>query len=96
MMDGLRVGDVYSATIERIMAQDGDQLTLGTAVLMRIGHAERPLRAEELCHALGVELGPKDFNSDNVPSISTLVSYCQGLITVDNEASAARLIHLTL
>ena len=56
-MDGLRVRDVYSSTIEQIMAQDGDQLTLGMAALMRISHAERPLRAEELCNALGVELG---------------------------------------
>ena len=96
MTDGLGVGDVYSATIERIMAQDGDQSTLGMAALMWISHAERPLRAEELCNALRVELGSKDFNSDNVPSISTLVSCCQGLITVDKEASTARLIHFTL
>ena len=96
MTDGLGVGDFYSATIERIMAQDGDQSTLGMAALTWISHAERPLRAEELCNALGVELGSKDFNSDNVPSISTLVSCCQGLITVDKEASTARLIYFTL
>ena len=96
MTDGLGVGDVYSATIERIMAQDGDQSTLGMAALMWISHAERPLQADELCHALAVELGSTDFNSDNVPSISTLVSCCQGLITIDKEASTARLIHFTL
>ena len=96
MTDGLRVGDVYSATIERIKAQDGDQSTLGMAALMWISHAERPLQADELCHALAVELGSTDFNADNTPSISTLVSCCQGLITVDKEASTARLIHFTL
>ena len=96
MTDGLGVGDVYGATIERIKAQDGDQSVLGMAALMWISHAERPLRADELCHALAVELGSKDFNADNVPSISTLVGCCQGLITVDKEASTARLIHFTL
>jgi len=96
MTDGLRVGDVYSATIERIKAQDGDQSTLGMAALMWISHAERPLQADELCHALAVELGSTDFSADNIPSISTLVSSCQGLITVDKEASTARLIHFTL
>ena len=96
MTDGLRVGGVYSATIERVATQDGDQSTLGVTALMWISHAERPLRAEELCNTLGVELRSKDFNSNNIPSISTLVSCCQGLITVDNEASAARLIHFTL
>ena len=53
----------------------------GMAALMWISNAERPLRAEELCQVLGVELGSKDFNSDSIPSISTLVSCCQGLIT---------------
>ena len=52
--------------------------------------------ADELCHALAVELGSATFNLDNVPSMSTFVSCCQGLITVDKEASTVRLIHLTL
>jgi len=50
----------------------------------------------DLCHALAIELGSSDFNPDNVPSISTLVSCCQGLITVDKEPLAVRLIHFTL
>jgi len=63
---------------------------------MWVSHAERPLGADELCHALAVELGSKDFNAGNTPSISTLMSCCQGLITVDKETSTARLIHPTL
>ena len=63
---------------------------------MWISHAERPLQADELCHALAVKLGSTDFNTDNIPLISTLVSCCQGLITVDKEASTVRLIHFTL
>ena len=96
MTDGLGLGDVYGATIARIKAQDGDKSRLGMAALMWISHAERPLQADELCHALGVELGSSDFNSGNVPSMSTLVSCCQGLIAVDKEASTVRLIHFTL
>ena len=64
--------------------------------LMWISYAERPLGADELCHALTVELGSTDFNADNIPSISTLLSCCQGLITLDKEASTMRLIHFTL
>ena len=96
MTDGLELGDVYGATIERIKAQAGDKSRLGMAALMWISHAERPLQADELCHALAVKLGSTDFNIDNVPLISTLVSCCQGLITVDKEASTVRLIHFTL
>ena len=96
MTDGSGLGDVYDATISRIKAQDGDKSRLGMAVLMWISHAERPLQADELCHALAVELGSTDFDSRNVPSMSTLVGCCQGLIVVDKEASTVRLIHFTL
>ena len=94
--DGLGLGDAYGATIERIKSLDGDKSTLGMGALMWICHAERPLKVDELCYALAVELGSTDFNPQNLPSIQTLVSCCQGLITVDKEASTARLIHFTL
>jgi len=94
MTHGLR--DAYDATIERIKAQGGDKSKLGMEALLWVSHAERPLKADELCHALAVELGSTDFNGANVPSMSTLVSCCQGLITVDKGASTVRLAHLTL
>jgi len=96
MTDGLELGDVYGATVERIKAQDDGKSRLGVAALMWVSHAERPLRADELCHALAVDLGSKDFNAGNAPSISTLMSCCQGLIAVDKETLAARLIHPTV
>jgi len=96
MTNGLGLGDAYDATIERIKVQGGDKSRLGMESLMWISHAERPLKANELCHALAVELGSTAFNNGNVPSISTLVSCCQGLITVDKEASTVRLVHYTL
>jgi len=96
MTNGLELGDVYGATIERIKAQDGDKSRLGMTALMWISHAERLLQADELCHALAVQLGSTDFDVGNIPSMSTLVNSCQGLITVDMEASTVRLIHFTL
>jgi len=94
--DGLGLGDAYCTTIERITAQGGSKSWLGIAALMWVSHAERPLMADELCHALAVELGSEDFNAGNIPSISTAVSRCQGLIRLDKEASVVRLIHFTL
>ena len=73
------MGDAYGATIGRIKAQDGDKSRLGVAALMWISQAEWPLMADELCHALVVELGSTNFNSDNVSSMLTLVNCCQGL-----------------
>ena len=88
--------DVYGATIGRIKAQGGDKSRLGMGALMWISYAEEPLSPDELCHALAIELGSTDFNADNIPSITTLVGCCQGLVTVDKEESDVRLIHFTL
>ena len=96
MTDGLELEGVYGATIERINAQGGYKSRLGMGALMWVSYAEVPLRPDELCHALAVELGSTDFNASNIPSIITLVSCCQGLISVDKEASTVRLIHFTL
>ena len=96
MTDGLGLGDAYSATLGRVKGQGGEKARLGMATLMWISHAEEPLEADELCHALAVEIESPDLNSDNVPSIGTLLSCCQGLVVVDKEASIVRLIHFTL
>ena len=78
-MGGLGLGDVYGATIERIKAQGESKSRLGIAALMWVSNAERPLKADELCYALAVDLGSTNFDTNNIPSISTLVSCCQGL-----------------
>jgi len=96
MTDGLGLGDAYDATIERIKAQGRARSRLGIGALMWISYAERPLSPDELCHALAIELGSTDFNADNIPSITTLMGCCQGLITVDKKSSKVRLIHYTL
>jgi len=96
MTDGAKLGDVYGATIGRIKAQDGDKSRVGMAAFMWVNHAEQPLRADELCHALAAELGSTDFNTRNIPSMSALVRCCQGLIAIDKASSTMRLIHFTL
>src|ERR1700761_3723587 len=96
MTDGMGLGDAYGATLDRIKGQGGEKARLGIATLMWISHAERPLKPDELCHALAVEIGSPNLNSDNVPSIGTLLACCQGLVTIEKEASSVRLIHFTL
>ena len=96
MADGLGLGDAYSTTLGRIKGQGREKARLGMAALMWISHAERPLKANELCHALAVEIGSPNLNVDNVPSIGTLLACCQGLVVVEREASTVRLIHFTL
>jgi len=94
--DGAGLGDAYDATLERIKAQDEEKVRLAITALVWIRHSERPLQVDELCHALAVEIGDTDLDPENVPLIATLLDCCQGLITVDLEASTIRLIHHTV
>jgi len=96
MTDDLGLGDAYNAALGQIKGQGGEKERLGMAALMWISHAERPLKPDELCHALAVEIGSPNINSDNIPSIGTLLACCQGLVVVDKETSTLRLIHFTL
>ena len=96
MTDGLGLKDAYGATLDRIKALGDQKSRLGMTVLMWICHLERPLGVEELRQALAVEIGSADHNANNAPSITTILSCCQGLVMVDKEGLTIRLIHYTL
>ena len=96
MVNGSGLHDAYGATLDRIRGQRGGSAELGMNVLMWLSHSERPLGAEELRHALGVEVGTTDLNVHNVPSIRTLMRSTLGLAIIDKEASTIRLVHFTL
>ena len=96
MANGFGLHDAYSTTLDRIRQLDGGRSKLGIDTLMWISHCERPLRSKELCHALGVELEMEDFTANNVPSIQTVLGCTLGLVTIDENASTVRLLHLTL
>ena len=96
MSNGQNVGDVYAATLERIRAQGEDRARLGMEAIMWIAHSERPLRPDELCQALGIEIGSTDLDNDNAPSIRTILNCGLGLVTVDSSCFQVRLVHFTL
>ena len=96
MKNGLDLGGAYETMLGRIEAQGGKKAKLGMAVLMWISHSRRPLQVDELCHAVAIRTGSNDLDTDDVPTISTLLDCCQGLVTVDKGASIVRLIHFTL
>jgi len=63
---------------------------------MWVAYSERPLRPDELCQALGVEVGSKDLNGEDIPMIGTIMSCALGLVTVDSSSSTVRFVHFTL
>ena len=96
MARGSALSDAYSTSLARLNAQKGNKSVLGLKVLMWVLYAERPLRAKELCDALGVEIGSIDLDPKNVPSLQTLRSCCLGLVTIEPPSSTVRLVHFTL
>jgi len=96
MVQGNGLQSAYSATLTRIKAQKGSRSRLGMEALMWLSHSERPLNANELCDALGVEIGCRDLNSQNIPSIETLLGCSQGLVIVEASSYTVRLVHYTL
>ena len=96
MTKGKGLGDAYTATLARIRSQNGSKSRLGMEALMWISHSERPLKALELCQALGVERGKTDYNFRNMPAIETVLRCSLGLITIEASSSKVRLVHFTL
>jgi len=96
MTKGSGLRDAYTETLTRLKAQKGNRSILGLKVLMWVLYSERPLRAEELCHALGVELGSIDIDDENIPSLRTLLASSLGLVTLEESSSTVRLVHFTL
>ena len=96
MARGNGLSDAYSATLDRLKAQKGNKAAVGLNVLKWVLYSERPLRAEELCHALAVEVGSQDLDPENIPMLRTLLSSCLGLVTLEASSSIIRLVHFTL
>jgi len=96
MKNVLDLEGVYGTTLGRIKAQGGEEARLGVAALMWISHSRRPLHVDEICHAIAVRIGSNDLNGDDIPAISTLLSCCQGLATIEKGTSTIRFIHHTL
>ena len=70
---GVDLDNVYDQTLRRIREQKGDRSRLGMEVLMWVSHAERPLRINELCHALAAEMEATDIDLENVRPLDTVL-----------------------
>ena len=92
--------ELYRQTVDRIRRQPGDDGELGIRVLSWVTHAKRPLRVEEIQHALAVENDededpPSQLDFDNILSPQTLTDLCAGLVVIDLSSQIIRLVHYT-
>ena len=80
--------------MSRIEHKIEEEATLARTVLAWITHAQRPLTLRELQHALSVEEGNTYFDEDKIPDEYSIVSVCEGLISIDEE-STIHMFHYT-
>ena len=91
------VNEVYSGTLQRILEQKvADDRNLGLKALSRIVCAHRPLSLSELQHTLAIEPGSTKFDRYLDYDQEEILSSTAGLVTVDGDKNAVRLVHLTL
>jgi len=84
--------DMYHQVMERIQNQDEARASLAHRVLHWIVHSLRPMKTEELRHALAIEPGDSDLDEDGLCDTEQLVLACAGPVTV-GESDEIRLVH---
>ncbi|KAK4694873.1 hypothetical protein P7C71_g2783, partial [Lecanoromycetidae sp. Uapishka_2] len=85
----------YVQAWDRVNAQTARKRELGKQILLWVVNAERPLRLAEMQHALGVREDDDELDTTGFISLSTLTSYCAGLVVVDEQRKILTLVHAT-
>ena len=97
--------NTFEGVIGRIQQLPTSQAQLGMRVLMWLHLAYRPLKLNELQHALAVDttnigIGTleveNEFNTDNIPTPQILLYCCLGLVVIDEKIGTVRFVHYTL
>ena len=89
------INDTYDDAWNRICTQKSYQADLGKSILMWIVHATRPLRLHELQYALAIEKDDEEMDPEGLLSVKTLISFCAGLVVVDEQRGLVGLVHFT-
>lgn len=74
--------DQYNEAMKRIQDQDDADAELALKLISLVFCAKRPLKKEEVRHALAVEIGSKKFDEDALPELDVILSVSAGLIAI--------------
>lgn len=85
--------ETYGQAMERIEAQSEDARNLAKSIIAWVVHAKTTLTVRELMEALAIEPRTSRLNQDMRPHPEDVDSLCAGLITVDHNTEAVRLVH---
>ena len=96
-LENLPIGldEIYKQAKRRIESQGEKYKRLAKKVLSWVVYTQRPLSIAELQHAVAIQAGKMDLNGKSIPSVGVIRSICAGLITIDTQNDAVRLVHYT-
>ena len=80
----------------RIQGQVEEHSKLALSALSWISNAVRPLRLNELQHALAVRRGDRSLDEEALADETLIISVSAGLITFDTQSGKIRLVHFTV
>lgn len=89
------IDDTYTEAWTRMSAQSPEQFKLGKTVLAWIIHATRPLKVREIQEALAIEEGDEMLDPEGLLDVARLISFCAGLVIVNDQRQLVTLIHPT-
>ena len=87
--------DTYTEAWQRICAQRSYQAELGKKTLLWLTYATRPLRTQELQHALAIEDDDDGVDSEGLVDVQILTSFSAGLVVIDKQSNLKSLVHPT-
>lgn len=90
-----KVDLLYEKDMKRILDQDEGDAKRAITALSRVSCARRSLSLPELQHSLATEPGTRDFDDTGIYCKETLLWVTAGLITIDSDEGAVRLVHPT-
>ncbi|KAI5792954.1 hypothetical protein FPQ18DRAFT_389532 [Pyronema domesticum] len=93
-----KLHEAYGGVIERIGRQPKGKVHQVMEFLKWAFLSQRPLSTVELRHALSVTPGDTDFDIEDLPTESSLLNCCLGLVTIviEDEVPTIRLVHKSL
>ncbi|KAK2005326.1 hypothetical protein LZ32DRAFT_546294, partial [Colletotrichum eremochloae] len=76
--------------------QESHKEQLAKYALRIVTFSRRPLSTQELQHALAVELDATEIDPDNIPVVNSIISACQGFVSLDEKNNTICLVHRTM
>lgn len=85
----------YHKAMQRVDDQMEGWRVLAKKLLGWLTYSKRLMTVKEVRHALAIEPGASEFDKDNLEDVDEIVSFCAGLVIIDEETQIIRLVHYT-